>query len=275
MVEPTPAEPKPEGNAVYKIDPDGFVTEVFRQPVLILSMVEKDGLLLLATGSEGQVFQVNPAAEETIVVAKVEPKQIMCLLPAKDGRVYLGTANVGGIAAMSSGFAAKGTFTSPVLDATQISRFGKMQFHGSLPEGTTMAVSTRSGNVHDAAENGWSQWTKDVPVTEFLPVQSPSARFLQYRLSFTSAEGKKTPVIEDVSIAYQIPNLPPVVKAVKIAAGRRPVGGRAERERRRVGCPHPDEPEIDDRVGRGRPEQRPAPVLRLRPAGGGFAVDPA
>ena len=42
-VEAATAEPKPEGNAIYRIDHDGFVTEIFRQPVLILSMVEREG----------------------------------------------------------------------------------------------------------------------------------------------------------------------------------------------------------------------------------------
>ena len=129
-------EPRPEGNAVYKIDPSGFVTEIFRQPVLVLSMVENNGSLLIATGSDGQIFQVNPQADETVVLAKVDAKQVLSLLAAADGNVYLGMANVGSIATLSSGFAGKGTFTSSVLDATQISRFGKMQLHGSLPSDT-------------------------------------------------------------------------------------------------------------------------------------------
>lgn len=218
VVEANNAEPKPEGNAVYKIDPDGFVTEIFRQSVLIMSMVEHEGSLLIATGSEGQVYQVNPAAEETIELAKVQPKQIMCLLPAKDGHVYMGTANVGSIQSMSSGYATRGTYTSQVLDAAQISRFGKIHLHGSLPGDTGITVATRSGNVHDSAEKGWSKWTDEVAVAEYMQVASPSARFLQYRLTFSSKDGKATPVIEDVNIAYQVPNLPPQVKAVKVAA---------------------------------------------------------
>ena len=39
---------------------------------------------------------------------------------------------------MSSGFATEGTFTSPVLDATQISRFGKMHLRGTLPKTTSL-----------------------------------------------------------------------------------------------------------------------------------------
>src|SRR5204863_133597 len=82
---------------------------------------------------------------------------------------------------------------SPGLDATQISRFGKMHLHGSVAEGTSITVATRSGNVHEAAEKGWSKWTDEAPVTEFLQVQSPPAHFLQYRLTFTSNAGKATP----------------------------------------------------------------------------------
>jgi hypothetical protein len=219
MPEPTPLpEQRPEGNAIYRIDRDGFVTEVFRQSVTIFSIIERDGALLVATGGEGQIFQVRPEAEETVVVAKVEPKQVMSLLAAKDGNVYLGLANAGGVAAMSSGFASKGTFTSPVMDAGQISRFGKIHLDGSLPEGTTLTVATRSGNVKDAAERGWSAWSDEMTAAQFLQVPSPSARFLQYRLTFSSKDGRQTPVVEDVSVAYQVPNLPPIVRAVKVAS---------------------------------------------------------
>jgi len=220
-------EPRPEGNAVYKIDRDGFVTEIFRQPVLVLSMVEHQGTLLIATGSEGEIYQVNPAADETVVLAKADPKQITCLLPASDGNFYMGMANVGSIASMSSGFANKGTYTSPVMDATQISRFGKVQLRGSLPPGTTLNIATRSGNVKEPSEKGWSNWTKDVPAEEFLPITSPSARFLQYRLTFESKDGSTTPVVDDVTVAYQIPNLPPQIKSVRLTAtaGAEPTGG--------------------------------------------------
>lgn len=222
-------QPRPDGNAIYRIDADGFVTEVFRQRALVLSMAEKDGVLFVATGSEGMVYQVNPAAEETIVLAKVDPKQVTCLLPARDGNIYMGTANVGGIGTIGSGFARSGSFTSPVLDATQISRFGKMQLHGSLPAGTALTVSTRSGNVKDATQTSWSKWSEPVNAVEFVQISSPSARFLQYRLAFTSGdEGKATPVVEDVGIAYQVPNLPPVVKSIKVTAIAEPAQGGTE-----------------------------------------------
>ena len=210
-------EPRPEGNAVYKIDRDGFVTEIFRQPVLVLAMVEHNGTLLIATGSEGEIYQVKPAAEETEVLAKVDPKMVTCMLPARDGNIYMGMADVGSIAVMSSGFARQGTYTSAVLDATQISRFGKIHLHGSLPPGTSLTLSSRSGNVKEPDEKGWSNWSPEVSAEEYLPITSPSARFLQYRLTFNNKDGDVTPAVNDVTVAYQIPNLPPQVKSIKLA----------------------------------------------------------
>ena len=212
-------QPRPEGNAVYRIDPDGFVTEIFRQPLLVLSIVEWQGMLLIATGgpTEGQIFQVRPAAEETIVLAKVNPKQILSLLPTADGRLYMGLANVGGIAMLSPGFAAEGKYTSSVLDAQQVSRFGNLQLHGSLPAGSSLMVATRSGNVRDSGQKSWSNWSEETPAAEFVKVASPPARFFQYRLTFSADEaGKTSPVVEDVSVSYQMPNMPPQIKSIKI-----------------------------------------------------------
>jgi hypothetical protein len=215
-------QPGPKGNAIYKIDKDGFVTELFRAPVIVYSLVEQHGVLLAGTGSEGVLYQVNPAAEETAVLAKVDPKEIVSLLAAKNGQVYLGLANSGEVASMSSGYAAEGTYTSPVLDATQISRFGKMQLHGSLPKNTTLTVATRSANVNETTDVGWGKWSEETPAIEYLPVTSPSARFLQYRLTFKSEDGKDTPVVNDVDIAYQVPNLAPQIKSVKLAKAGAP-----------------------------------------------------
>ena len=227
--------------------------------MLILSIVENEGTLLVATGgAEGQIYQVRPSAEETLVLAKVDAKQIMCLLSAHDGKIYLGTANVGTVASMSNGFATRGTYASPVLDATQISRFGKIHIHGTLPAGTALTVATRSGNVMEADDKTWSKWSDETPAAEFMPVMSPAARFLQYRVTFASPEGNATPVVRDVSIAYQVPNLPPQIKAVKIVTGRdHSAVGQAVRR----GCRRPAFtpsyrkcPASNDRMGRDRPQ---------------------
>ncbi|HEX4055896.1 MAG TPA: hypothetical protein VHX86_16655 [Tepidisphaeraceae bacterium] len=207
---------EPAGNAIYKIDPEGFVTEIFRQNVVIYSMIDQGDSLLVGTGEDGNIYQVNPAAEETVVLAKVDAKQVICLLPVKDGRIFMGLANTGGVSAMSAGYASQGTYLSPVLDATQTSRFGNLQLHGQLPARTALKVSTRSGNVRDADSPGWSKWSPEVGASEYIKIASPPARFLQYRLTFQTSDPSKSALVDHVDVAYQIPNLAPVVKSVKI-----------------------------------------------------------
>lgn len=210
--------PGAKGNAIYRIDPQGFVTEVFREPVIVFSMIEQNGKLLVATGSDGTIYQVDPAAQETLALAKVDAKDVMCLLPARDGRTYIGLANVGGLAAMPARLASQGTYTSAVLDAIQVSRFGKMQMRGILPTGTSLKVSTHTGNVETPDGAGWSKWTEALPATQYFQIKSPNARFLQYRLFFGSDDaGKFTPVVRHIDVAYQLPNLAPQVRAVRIS----------------------------------------------------------
>lgn len=213
------AEPAAEGNAIYRIDPDGFVTEIFRQQVLVYCLIEKDGILLAGTGTDGEIYQINPTAEETSVLAKVDPKDVLCMLPARDGRVLLGLANSGEVAAMTSGFAPNGTYTSAVLDASQISRFGKIRLRGTLPGNTSLRLSTRSGNVAGTSDAGWSAWSDEMSAAEFMQIPAPSARFLQYRLRFESETGKQSPAIEEVDVAYQVPNLAPRIKSITVTPG--------------------------------------------------------
>ena len=211
-------KPGPQGNAIYKIDKDGFVTEIFRQPVVVYSMIETNGVLLAGTGSEGLVYQINPEAEETLVMAKVDPKEVLSMLVTRKGEIYLGLANVGDIGVMSSGFAAEGTFTSPVLDAEQISRFGKIHLLGSLPSETKLTIATRSGNVKETTDSGWSKWSDEIPASEYVQASAQSARFFQYRLTFQSAQGKSTPIVDEIDVAYEVPNMSPQIKSIKMSS---------------------------------------------------------
>ena len=87
------------------------MTEVFRQPVLVFSGWSRiTGTLLVGTGNDGLVYQIDPDQDETVVVARVDPKQVTSLLPLHDGRIVLGLSNAGGLAVMGSGYAASGTW---------------------------------------------------------------------------------------------------------------------------------------------------------------------
>jgi hypothetical protein len=131
----------------------------------------------------------------------------------------MGMANDGQISSMSSGYATRGTFTSPVLTATQISKFGKLHLRGTMWEGTKLTVATRSSNVGEESGEGWSPWTAEVPASQWLPITSPVARFFQYRLTFTSSDGaKQTPVVDESERPpTRCPTCRRRIKSIKIA----------------------------------------------------------
>jgi hypothetical protein len=83
-------------------------------------------------------------------------------------------------------------------------------------------VATRSGNVSDPVNAGWSKWGDETQASEFVQVTAPSARFLQYRLTFNSADGKETPVVDNISTGYEMPNLAPKVNSIKVGSSATP-----------------------------------------------------
>ncbi len=214
-----------EGNAVYKIDSQGFVSEVFRDSVMILKLLETDGKLLAATGNEGQVFVIDPDNGETAVLVDLSSEQVPAMMLANDGSTIMGTANPAELFTLGKSYALRGIYTSPTLDAAQISLWGAMSLTADIPEGCSLSIETRSGNVQDPEQAAWSSWSKayvlmpDDKLPALAPkeitVQSPPARFLQYRLTLLGTNNQ-TPSIDRVETAYVTPNLKPVV--VKITA---------------------------------------------------------
>jgi hypothetical protein len=213
-----PAETAANGNAVYHVDEAGIVTEVFRVNATLFSLVRQGDALLIGTGNDGAVYQYAPGAEETTKLAELDTRQVVSLLPLRDGRVVTGLANAGGLSVMQAGFAKQGTYTSEVLDAKQISDFGNLRLRGSLPGETKLLVSARSGNVGDAAAAGWSAWTDAKPAQQYLPSDVPPGRFFQYRLTFQGGAAA-TPVLDQVAVAYQNRNAAPRVAAVAVSQG--------------------------------------------------------
>jgi len=224
-----PAKPPGKGNAVYRIDKEGFVRAIFRRPVTILAMAMHGGELTLATGHGGEVFAVGADEDRVTMLAKVDPKDVTAMVAGPEGRLYLGTADQAGLFAIGGGFAGKGTYISKVLDAKQISRWGTFSVLADVPGACKATIATRSGNVAEPDEKTWSQWSAERPLERsWQPISSPAGRFLQYRLTLTS-DGKSTPVVDHVRLVYQADNLPPSISAVQIVPNYKPARpGRGE-----------------------------------------------
>jgi outer membrane protein assembly factor BamB len=207
---------KPGGNAIYRIDTDGFVTEVFREPVMILAMTEVDGTIYAATGNEGRIYAINPNADRTVMLAKLEANQATCLLRLPDKRLIVGTANAAMLVQIADRFADKGTLTSKALDADQITNWGRVRWTATVPTGTKLTIATRSSNVEDDESDAWEAWSSEMDATYPQQISSTNARFLQYRLTFETTVPDATPTVRTVEISRIDPNRAPLITSLEV-----------------------------------------------------------
>jgi hypothetical protein len=219
--EPADASSGPDvpegGNAVYRITPDGLVSEVLRAPVTIYDLLLDDTRLILATGGQGRVYQYDLLADELTELARVQGKMATTLLKSDAGIVVAG-ASVGSVDLLSTKPVAKGVYISKVLDASRPAMFGTAQFAHSAPTGTSITLSTRTGNLPspgdgEATPTGWTAWSAETPLAQFVPLAAPAGRYVQYRLTL-STTGESVPGVKSVELSYRLPNGAPKVESL-------------------------------------------------------------
>jgi len=216
---PPPArEVKPEkASFIYKITPEGFVTDIFTENAVFFCLAQQQGKLILGTGNHGRLFSIDIASEQNAVIYEnMDVSQITAVVVVGSD-VYVGTANPAKLIKLGSAFAAEGTYTSALVDAGQPAQWGKMQIEADIPQTCTVLAACRSGNVKDVNDPTFSPWTEPVEVKEPIQLQCPLGRFCQYKLLLRSSEAGKTPLVREITVADTVPNLAPIVEEVSAA----------------------------------------------------------
>jgi outer membrane protein assembly factor BamB len=218
---PTPIRkpPKPgQASFIYEINKDGFVTDIFSEAAVFFCLAEQDRKLLIGTGNSAQLFTVEPDTEQqTIIYEDEQASQITAIAVWRD-IVYLGTANPAKLIKLGSGFAPEGTYTSDLIDAGQPAKWGKLQIEADIPQGCSVQVASRSGNVKDVNDPTFSSWTRPVKMTGPVQLQCPLGRFCQYKIVLQSEDGLLSPLIREIAVAGSVPNLAPKVELVDVSA---------------------------------------------------------
>jgi hypothetical protein len=117
----------------------------------------------------------------------------------------------------------EGAYESDVFDARNVSKWGRVEVRGS----GNFQLFARSGNV-DNPDRNWSPW-KPVDLQKDLPIDAPSARFIQWKAVLQPAG--HVPVIDSVIVNYLPRNVAPEVDNVTVMVGSRvPAGAHTEPE---------------------------------------------
>lgn len=194
------------GTLVYRLNPPSRMNIVYNDPEEIVHDLEAHtGNLYIATGGKGRLYRVEEDFTRTAYF-QTDQKNLLSL-QLKNGQPSAVTTGEGGSFYWRDDNGEIPTYRSAPIDAQLLSRWGTMK---SISEGT-VRFRTRSGNSKEPGPN-WNDWSTVHDGTPFS-IESQPARFLQFEVQFPERTGQ----LENVQIAYRIPNQKPQIGALQVA----------------------------------------------------------
>src|SRR6185295_4772744 len=163
--------------------------------------------LWVATGLEGKLYSLRSGRMQ--VEKDTEERQLVALLPGAAGPVIAAT-NAATLYRTTAKTETDGTYTSAVLDAQTVARFGVLRWRGEAQPGATVAFSFRSG-MSATPDRTWGAWSPAVEGHE-IAVPAAAARYVQWRVELKGQEGS-SPRLRVAELSYRQENQKPKIEA--------------------------------------------------------------
>jgi sugar lactone lactonase YvrE len=208
-----------EKSALYKIHPDNTVETLWTSTEENAYDLVADGdALLFTTDGQGRVYQLGPDRKLTLLAQTNESEGIRLLRRGR--QMLVATGNMGKLFRLEQEHAQTGVYEAPVHDAGAVARWGRLSWRAETPPGARLEFQTRSGNTA-RPDRTWSDWSAPLTDGAGSPIQSPNARYIQWRATL-KASGGQSPVIDSVSLAYLPQNTPPRVTNIDVSTKSAP-----------------------------------------------------
>ena len=166
--------PKPGTGELWVVESNGQARRLFASDDGQITAVQwaPGGSIFAATGKGGRIYRVQQDGTNALWI-DVDERQVLDLQMLGEHPLFV-TGDAGAVYRVLPGVASDALWTSKVLDAQFLSRFGQLTWRGD----GKISFQTRSGNS-EKPDDGWSEWSSvlDAPG----PIRSPAARFLQLR----------------------------------------------------------------------------------------------
>jgi len=203
----TPDEKNHEENTLYRINTDGLIESWWSTRIVpVFDVAIKDNLPVIACGGEGYLFRIEDAEQATLMGAAGDQAVIEIL--SVESNIYLGTSTQASVIKISDKISEEGYIESAVYDAGAVSRWGTFSIISEQTKHGETVIETRSGNRKEPDEF-WSEWIgPELQQGQFL-IQSPPARFLQWRVTIKRKNREISPVLERVEFSVAKPNRSP------------------------------------------------------------------
>ena len=150
--------------AVYRIMPDGLWDLVWesRDDSPYDVIFDQSGAPIIATGNKGKLYRLEGDPLRPTLLTRAGAQQVTAFYKDPRGQVYFATANPGKLFRLSSERATRGTYESEPRDAQMVATWGTLSWRGTVPKGSQVELSTRSGNT-ETPDDTWSPWSARIP----------------------------------------------------------------------------------------------------------------
>jgi hypothetical protein len=206
--------PGVERSALYRIRTDNTVESIWSsKDESVYDLLVYGGQLVFTTDSHGRIYQASMDGKVTLL-AQTNESEATRLLDSPTG-LLIATADAGKLYRLSSDKASKGVYESPVHDAGTVARWGRLSWIAESAKDSRLAFRTRTGNSM-RPDQTWSDWSAALADPVGSPIQSPNARYIQWKAELTGSTDA-SPILDSVTLAYLPQNTPPVVKNITIS----------------------------------------------------------
>lgn len=219
------ASTAPQGKVVA-LRPDGSLTTWYdNSSAGILSLAKVGDRLFAGSDDNAQIFElINPKARS--VVLRKDGCQAARLW-GNGTALHVALSSPGVVLSADTSAPGKGEYLSAVFDSKRPSQWGRVDWQGVTPPGTSTMLQVRAGNSGDPRDPSWSPWSVALAEPGREKVSAPAGQYLQYRVEMTKGAGQAVPLLDWLRISYLPANQEPTLKDVKPTEGSA-VSGKAK-----------------------------------------------
>ncbi len=201
-------------SGIFRVAPDNSVETLWTSDseTIYGLHLRADSSLLFSTGNKGRIYLLKPDKKFNLLLETTE-EQTTKLVPAGTD-IFACTSNLAKIYRLGGVVNTQGSYESEVKDAQGVSTWGSLHWRAAVPDGASLKIHTRSGNTKKP-DKSWSDWSKAHTLADGEAIQSPRARYVQYKAVF-STTNQNSASLEQISVPYLPQNLAPKVKSINI-----------------------------------------------------------
>lgn len=187
--------PKPGTGELWLIEESGQARKLFASEDGHITAVQwgQGDIAYAATSKDGRIYRVQTDGTSALWF-DVDERQVLDFDLSGAHPLFV-TGDAGAAYRVLSGPASESLWTSKVLDAQFLSRWGALSWRGK----GKLSFQTRSGSTDKADDGGWSEWSS--ALAEPGPIRSAAARFLQIRARFAPGSQSELYAVQ----AYYLP----------------------------------------------------------------------